>query len=143
MQAAAVRSVQPCRPGAAAAGSRRAFGVAAAPAAARRQAAVCHAKVELQDLDGATHQLDVPEDETVLDAALAKGIDVPYDCKMGVCLRCAAKIDSGNVEQPGSMINDEAQDEGYALLCVAYPVSDCSIRVIPEDDLAEAVLATS
>lgn len=35
---------------------------------------------------GATHQLDVPEDETVLDAALAKGIDVPYDCKMGVCL---------------------------------------------------------
>lgn len=50
MQTAAARSVQPCRPGTAATGSRRAFGVAA-PAAARRQAAVCHAKVELQDLE--------------------------------------------------------------------------------------------
>lgn len=35
---------------------------------------------------GATHQLEVSEDETVLDVALAQGVDVPYDCKMGVCL---------------------------------------------------------
>ncbi|PRW51141.1 root R-B2 [Chlorella sorokiniana] len=144
MQAAAARSVQPCRPGAAAAGSRRAFGVAAPPpAAVRRQAAVCHAKVELQDLEGAMHHLEVPENENVLDVALEQGVDVPYDCKMGVCLRCAAKLDSGKVDQPGSMINEEAQEEGYTLLCVAYPTADCSIRVIPEDELAIAVLATS
>lgn len=42
--------------------------------------------VHISPEQGATHQLDVPEGETVLDAALAKGIDVPYDCKMGVCL---------------------------------------------------------
>lgn len=33
---------------------------------------------------------------------------------------------------PGLACHVLAQDEGYALLCVAYPVSDCSIRVIPE-----------
>lgn len=32
------------------------------------------------------HVLEVDASETVLDAALDKGIDVPYDCKMGVCL---------------------------------------------------------
>lgn len=37
-------------------------------------------------LQGKVHQLEVAEDETVLDVALDHGLDVPYDCKMGVCL---------------------------------------------------------
>lgn len=32
------------------------------------------------------HTLEVGDGETVLDAALDQGLDVPYDCKMGVCL---------------------------------------------------------
>lgn len=30
------------------------------------------------------------------------------------------------------MISEESQAEGYALMCVAFPKSDCKIRVIPE-----------
>lgn len=32
------------------------------------------------------HVLDVPADTSVLDVALDANVDVPYDCKMGVCL---------------------------------------------------------
>ena len=47
--------------------------------------------------------------------------------------RCSAKIESGQVDQPGGMISEENQRDGYALLCVAYPQSDdCRIRLIPE-----------
>lgn len=46
--------------------------------------------------------------------------------------RCSAKIESGRVEQPGGMISEESQAQGYALMCVAYPTEDCKARVIPE-----------
>lgn len=36
------------------------------------------------------------------------------------------------MEQPGGMISEESQAQGYALMCVAYPTEDCSARVIPE-----------
>ncbi|KAL4419433.1 hypothetical protein ABPG77_006360 [Micractinium sp. CCAP 211/92] len=108
--------------------------------AARRAVAARAARVELQDLDGTMHILEVGEDETVLDVALDKGLDMPYDCKMGVCLRCSAKIESGDVEQPGGMISEESQAQGYALMCVAFPKSDCKIRVIPEDELVDAIM---
>jgi hypothetical protein len=39
---------------------------------------------------------------------------------------------SGKVDQPGGMISEEGQEEGYALLCVAYPQGDCSVQAIPE-----------
>lgn len=55
-------------------------------AAAQRAVATRAARVELQDLDGTMHVLEVGDDETVLDVALDKGLDMPYDCKMGVCL---------------------------------------------------------
>jgi ferredoxin len=42
--------------------------------------------VELTDLEGATHHLEVPEDANILEVALDQGLDMPYDCKMGVCL---------------------------------------------------------
>ena len=46
--------------------------------------------------------------------------------------RCSAKIDSGVVEQPVGMITDECQAQGYALMCMAFPKSDCALHVIPE-----------
>lgn len=51
---------------------------------------------------------------------------------LGVYRRCSARMVSGKVEQPGGMISDESQAQGYVLMCVAYPQSDCSMRVIPE-----------
>jgi ferredoxin len=44
------------------------------------------ASVQLEDLEGKMHTLEVSDGETILDVALDAGVDLPYDCKMGVCL---------------------------------------------------------
>ena len=58
------------------------------PAKRQRQAAlVCQAhKVELKTLSGSTEVLDVDEGQTILEAAKDRGLDLPYDCQMGVCM---------------------------------------------------------
>lgn len=52
----------------------------------RQHSVAARARVELVDLEGVTHMLDVPEDATILEVAIDQGLDMPYDCKMGVCL---------------------------------------------------------
>ncbi len=58
----------------------------------RRSCVVKAHKVDLLLEDGTTHTLEVSSDESILSVALDKGILPPYDCQMGVCLKCAAKL---------------------------------------------------
>ena len=39
---------------------------------------------------------------------------------------------SGEVDQTAGMLDEEAKEKGYALMCVAEPQSDCRIKVIDE-----------
>jgi ferredoxin len=83
---------------------------------------------------GTTHTIEVPEDQKILQAADAAGIDLPNSCNAGVCTTCAAQLLEGTVEQSEGMgISPELQNEGYALLCVAYPRSDLKIESEKED----------
>lgn len=93
--------------------------------------------------EGVKHVLQVPEDETILSVALDANMDVPHDCKLGVCMTCPAKLEKGEVDQSGGMLSDDVIEQGYALMCVAYPQSDCTIRVIPEEELLRLQLATA
>ncbi|NJL86233.1 MAG: 2Fe-2S iron-sulfur cluster binding domain-containing protein [Leptolyngbyaceae cyanobacterium SM1_1_3] len=87
---------------------------------------------------GQTHTLTVLENETVLAAAQAAGLDLPSSCSAGVCTTCAAKILSGSVEQSEGMgLSPELQSEGYVLLCVAYPRSDLQLETEQEDNVYE------
>ena len=89
--------------------------------------------VEIQH-QGSHHTLLVPEDQTILEAASAAGLDLPSSCNTGVCTTCAAQIFSGSVDQSEGMgIGPEAIDQGYALLCVSYPRSDLSLETEKED----------
>ena len=89
--------------------------------------------VELQH-QGTTHTLSVPETETILSAAQAAGLDLPYSCSAGVCTTCAAQILDGSVDQTDGMgVSPELQEKGYVLLCVAYPRSDLKIETEKED----------
>lgn len=76
------------------------------------------------------HTLTVAENETIYDAALAKGIQLPIACKYGGCITCAAKMISGKVRQPNATaLNRRQSKAGYILLCVAYPTADCVLDV--------------
>ena len=62
--------------------------------------------------------------QTVLDAALKAGIELPYSCRKGVCGTCAGSVLSGQVQGPA---RTEATPEGQHLLCVCTPQSDLQI----------------
>ncbi|HEY9798525.1 MAG TPA: 2Fe-2S iron-sulfur cluster binding domain-containing protein, partial [Leptolyngbyaceae cyanobacterium] len=63
---------------------------------------------------GTTHTIEVPEDQKILQAADAAGIDLPNSCNAGVCTTCAAQLLEGTVEQSEGMgISPELQNEGY------------------------------
>ncbi|KAF7044523.1 hypothetical protein CFC21_053739 [Triticum aestivum] len=92
---------------------------------------------------GESRVVEMEEDENILERALEEGLDVPHDCKLGVCMTCPARLVSGKVDQSDGMLSDDVVAQGYALLCAAYPRSDCTIRVIPEDELLQVQLATA
>lgn len=74
-------------------------------------------------LDGTTFEMEVPfNDESILDAALRNGADLPFACKGGVCCTCRAKVVEGEVEM---MVNyalehDEIE-KGFVLTCQSHP----------------------
>lgn len=63
--------------------------------------------------------------QTILDAAMEKGADVPFSCKGAVCCTCRAKVMQGKVTMDAnySLSEDEVK-EGYVLGCQARPASD-------------------
>ncbi|EIE21718.1 hypothetical protein COCSUDRAFT_83506, partial [Coccomyxa subellipsoidea C-169] len=88
-------------------------------------------KVDIDTQTG-VETITVEEGETILQAALDKGIELTHDCKMGVCMTCPARLLSGEVDQSAGMLDETAKEKGYALMCVAEPQSDCRIKVIEE-----------
>jgi ferredoxin len=88
--------------------------------------------------DGQDHVIEVDEQTSILEAALDNGIDLPHDCKLGVCMTCPSKIVSGKVNQDGTTLDDSVVEQGYSLTCCVYPRSDCVIKSIDEDELVGA-----
>jgi len=85
-------------------------------------------QVTLKNRDGVT--LEVGEDEAIIDAVEASGRVLPIACRYGGCITCAAKLLKGKVRQPnGTALNKRQSKEGYILLCVARPKSDCILEV--------------
>mmetsp|Transcript_1305 Transcript_1305/g.4311 ORF Transcript_1305/g.4311 Transcript_1305/m.4311 type:complete len:132 (+) Transcript_1305:568-963(+) len=98
-------------------------------------------KVNLKDIDGKVTTLEVGEDQNILEVALESGIEnLPHDCKLGVCMNCAARLTSGELDQGAGMLRDDIIDNGYALLCVSVPQSDVDVEIIEEEELLAEVM---
>lgn len=70
-------------------------------------------------------------DTTLLQAALAAEILVPYGCRDGACGACKTKILSGEVDHgksPLSTLPASEREQGMALMCCAQARSDLAIE---------------
>ena len=75
--------------------------------------------------DGRDRQIALTaEDDSILDAALRQGADLPFACKGGVCATCKCKVLRGEVAMAAnySLEADELA-AGYVLSCQALPTS--------------------
>jgi ring-1,2-phenylacetyl-CoA epoxidase subunit PaaE len=94
----------------------------------RRKAAVIEYAAESQVtliIDGSAQHFAMQRDQTILDAALAHGIDVRHSCKSGVCATCRAKLIDGQVDMDANYaLEDYEVARGFILSCQSYPVSD-------------------
>ena len=82
----------------------------------------------------------VDDDTSILDAGLDAGVELPHDCKMGVCMTCPARLVSGELDQTQGMLDEEAQEKGFALMCVSYARGDVKIDLIDEDSLVDEMM---
>ncbi len=86
-------------------------------------------QVELKK-SGKTFAVD--EDETVLEAAIRQGIQLPYGCKNGACGSCKGKVLEGRIEHGDhsqSALSTLDETAGATLLCCAHPKSNVLIDV--------------
>jgi ring-1,2-phenylacetyl-CoA epoxidase subunit PaaE len=83
-------------------------------------------------IDGKRREVPVAEDESILDAALRAGMDLPFACKGGMCSTCRAKLVEGEAQMDVNYSLEPWElKAGFILTCQARPVSD---RVVVDYD---------
>ena len=86
---------------------------------------------------------EIGETESILEAALRQGYNLPYGCRNGECGSCIAKVTMGSFFYDGvtpDYIPQEGLDEGYALLCQARASSNIEIDARTVDTAAETTV---
>jgi ring-1,2-phenylacetyl-CoA epoxidase subunit PaaE len=76
-------------------------------------------------IDGKRRDVPVAEEESILDAALRAGMDLPFACKGGMCSTCRAKLVEGDARmEVNYSLEPWELKAGFILTCQARPVSD-------------------
>ena len=72
----------------------------------------------------------VSDRKPLLQELRAQGVDLPYGCEYGGCITCAAKLIEGEVDQRSQVaLNNRQINNGYIILCVARPKTNCKIEI--------------
>ena len=74
-------------------------------------------------LDGISHSFPLSfNGDSVLNAALLEGVDLPFACKGGVCCTCRAKLVEGSVEMDVNYaLEADELAAGFILTCQSHP----------------------
>ena len=84
--------------------------------------------ITLANRSGASYHVD--RHKPLLGELEAQGVSLPYGCRYGGCISCAAKLLSGRIDQrAGVALNGRQLADRYVLLCVARPMTDCTFDV--------------
>src|SRR3954453_1584924 len=91
--------------------------------------------------DGVTRFVENRDNETVAEASYRSRINIPLDCRDGVCGTCKSFCESGKYEL-GDYVEDEAmtadeESAGYVLTCQMTPLSDCVVQIPATSDVAK------
>ena len=75
--------------------------------------------------DGLRREIDFQRDQpSILDAAAAAGLELPFSCTSGVCGTCRAKVVEGDVRMDRNFALDKADvAAGFVLACQAHPIT--------------------
>jgi len=74
---------------------------------------------------------EVPEGDAILAAALNAGFHLPYGCRNGACGSCKGRLLAGEIDYgkyQHTALSEDERAAGYALFCVAKPLSDLTIE---------------
>jgi ring-1,2-phenylacetyl-CoA epoxidase subunit PaaE len=76
--------------------------------------------------DGLRREIEFQKDQpSILDAASAAGLEVPFSCTSGVCGTCRAKLVEGQVRMERNFALDKAEVAGgFVLTCQAHPTTE-------------------
>jgi len=82
-----------------------------------------HTKISIL-VDSEETTFEMSQQQTLLEAALKQGLDVPYSCQGGICSSCICRITEGAAEMKKNQILNESEvAEGLTLACQAYPTT--------------------
>lgn len=87
----------------------------------------------LVHIGGRVHEVIVQPDQTILDAALAARLRMPFSCTLGGCGACKVKLLDGTVdmEEP-NCLRPRERATGHILTCVGRPMGPVTIEVDEE-----------
>jgi benzoate/toluate 1,2-dioxygenase reductase subunit len=82
--------------------------------------------------DGVTRFVECRPNETIADASYRLGINIPLDCRDGVCGTCKCRVESGEYDR-GNYLEDALTEQeaalGLALACQTRPRTDLVVAV--------------
>ena len=85
----------------------------------------------------AGQSIAAPPNRTILESALAAGVDYPQGCRSGQCGACRSRLVRGRVEHLSHSefaLSTSDKALGFILPCRAFPRSDASVAWAEQDD---------
>src|SRR5271163_5298770 len=90
--------------------------------------------------DGVTRFVECRSDETIADACYRVGINIPLDCRDGVCGTCKCRVESGQYDRGNYLadaLTEQEVAEGLALACQTRPKTDLVVGVAASSEVCK------